>query len=424
MRNDLLGTLGGWRARYGDVVRVEVNGTPNYNFFHPEHIHQILVEQAASFHKTPDYTDEKLGLARFLGNGLLVSDGEFWKRQRKLVAPALHTRRIENYAETMVNFTLRALEDWQDGQTRDLSGDISRLTMTIVAKTLFDADVRDDVARVGHTIDVLQQSLGTFNIMPAWVPTPGKARSTHAARDLDEIVYRIIAARRQTPDDRGDLLSMLLLAVDEEASGMTDKQARDELVTLFLAGHETTANNLKWTWILLSQHPEVEAKLHEELDSVLAGRAPTLADLPNLPYTEWVIKESMRLYPTAYAFSRLAMQDVRIGEYDVPRGSMVHILSYETQRDSRWFAEPLRFWPERFANQAEKSWPRYAYFPFGGGPRICIGNSFALMEARLLLATIAGRYRLRLAPGQRVAPRPLVTLVPKYGLWMVVEARR
>ena len=255
------------------------------------------------------------------------------------------------------------------------------------------------------------------------MPTPQKFRADRAVRELDRIVYGMINERRASGEDKGDLLSMLLLAEDEDGSRMSDKQARDEAVTLFLAGHETTANALNWTWYLLAQHPEVEAKLHDELDTVLAGQPPTLDDLKRLPYTEMVMKESMRLYPPAWSFSREALEDIQLGDYTVPKGSVVAILGYLTHRDPRWWDAPEAFMPERFSEENEANIPRYVYIPFGGGPRICIGNSFAMMEARLLLATIASRYRLALSPGQKVEPQPLITLNPKNGLPMTLRVR-
>lgn len=424
LRDNLLGLLAEWKSRYGDTVYTRLSSTTNYNFFHPDDIHAVLVEHAPKLSKTPDYTDPRIGLAKYLGNGLLVSDGEFWRRQRKLVAPSLHAKRVEAYAETMVNFTLEALHTWRDSAVIDVEGEMTALTLRIVAKTLFDVEAESDTARISAAVAVLQQSSGSFTVIPAWVPTPGRAAGTRAAHDLDDIMYRLIRERRADRRDRGDLLSMLLNAVDEDTdSGMTDKQVRDEAVTLYLAGHETTANTMKWTWYLLSQHPAAEAELHAELDSVLGGRPPTLADLDRLPYTEWVIKEALRLYPPAYGFSRLAKEPLRIGKYDIPAGAFLHVVPYITHRDPRFHPNPDSFRPERFADDAEKHWPRYAYFPFGGGPRVCIGNSFALMEARLILATVASRYRLRLPMGHTVHPKTLITLVPRDGLRMTAEER-
>ncbi len=425
LRDDLLALLTEWKSRYGDTIYTQFVRTHNYNFFHPDDIHAVLVEHAPKLSKTSDYTDPRVGLAKFLGNGLLVSDGEFWRRQRKLVAPSLHAKRVEAYADTMVEFTLKMLDSWQDAAQIDVAGAMTTLTLRIVAKTLFDVDAESDAARISSAVEVLQQSSGSFSLVPAWVPTPGRMAGTRAARDLDDIVYRLIRERRADRRDRGDLLSMLLDAVDEDTdSGMTDKQVRDEAVTLYLAGHETTANTMKWTWYLLSQNPAAEAALHAELDSVLGGRPPTLADLDHLPYTEWVIKEALRLYPPAYGFSRLAKEPLTIGGYDIPAGAFLHVVPYITHRDPRFHANPNAFQPERFANDAEKRWPRYAYFPFGGGPRVCIGNSFALMEARLILATVASRYRLRLPMGYPVYPKALITLVPRDGLRMTAEQRQ
>ncbi len=423
-RGDIISIFDGWWRDYGDVYCVRVGNTRQYVITAPEAIHQVLVLEAEKFHKDVDYTDPKRGLARFLGNGLLTSDGSFWKRQRRLAAPAFHARRIEAYAATMVDYTLKTLDGWRDGALLDISREMTRTTMLIVARTLFDADVAGDVERVGQAMEVIQRYAGDkAPPLPPWVPTPMELRARRACRDLDDIIYAIIRQRRASGEDRGDLLSMLLLARDERGDYMSDRQARDEAVTLFLAGHETTANTLNWTWYLLAQHPEVEAKLHAELDAALAGRPPTLADLERLPYTEMVIKESLRLYPPAWGFGRLAVADVEIGGYMIPAGSSVGILSYFTHRHPDYWDEPERFWPERFSPENEARIHKYAYIPFGGGPRICIGSSFAMMEARLLLATIASRYRLQLMPGQRVEMLPLITLNPKGGLPMTARAR-
>ena len=272
-------------------------------------------------------------------------------------------------------------------------------------------------------METIQKVMGEAWFLPPWVPDPRQWRANRAKRDLDEIVYRMIGEWRATGEDRGDLLSMLLLAEDEDGKRMTDRQARDELVTLMLAGHETTANTLNWTWMLLAQHPEVEAKLHAELDAVLGGRPPSLEDLPNLAYTEMVVKEAMRLYPAAWAISREAIEDVPLRNGTLPRGSVVGVMIYFTHRDPRWWPDPERFDPERFRAENAAAIPRYAYLPFGGGPRVCIGNGFAMMEARLLLATIASRYRLELAPGHVVKPAPLITFNPKGGMPLIVRSR-
>jgi cytochrome P450 len=300
--------------------------------------------------------------------------------------------------------------------------------MSIIAKTLFDADVATEAREIGDVITVLLQLLNErFNkliAIPDWIPTSSNRRLAQASRRLDQLIQRFIDDRRASGEDKGDLLSMLLLARDEDGTGqMTDKQVRDEAMTLFGAGHETTAVALTWTWYLLSQHPEVEAKLHDELDAVLGGRKPTLEDLPHLPYTEKVIKEAMRLYPPAWGTSREPITDVEIGGYPIKKGQTIFINIYGVHRDARFFSDPGRFDPERFSPENEKQIPHYAYLPFGGGPRVCIGNAFAMMEARLILATVAQQYRLKLAPGHQVAPQRVFTLRPKHGMKMIAVRR-
>jgi cytochrome P450 len=422
--HDMLGVISGYYDQYGDLVHLQF-GQYGHLFLvkHPEHAHQVLVEKAASFHKGPDYKDPERGLARFLGNGLLVSDGEFWKRQRRLVAPALHARRVEAYAETMVSLAERLVAGWRDGAVIDVDAAMMRVTLDIVSATLFSSDVSDQAERVGAAMTTLQHANMDFDLIPNWVPTPKHLRERKALRDLDGIIYDLIAAWRTHGEDRGDLLSMLLLAQDDDGSRMSDQQVRDEAMTLFLAGHETTANALNWTWYLLAQNPDVEAKLHAELDAVLGGALPKLDDLKRLPYTEMVIKESMRLFPPAWGFGRRAIEDVEIGGYTIPAGSGVNISVYHMHRDPRWWLQPERFDPLRFSPEGEQAQVRYAYLPFGGGPRICIGNAFALMEARLLLAVMASRFRLRLLTNDPVEPEPLITLRPKNGLRMRLEAR-
>ncbi|MEO8397817.1 MAG: cytochrome P450, partial [Chloroflexota bacterium] len=394
IKGNMLGYFGGLFEQYGDYHMLQFGEDRSIMLSNPQAIYEILVEKPKLFYKGSDYRNRQRGLARFLGNGLLTSDGEFWKRQRKLVAPALHARRIEAYAETMVEVTERTIKGWHDRAELDVDQEMMHATMEIVSKSLFNADVSKDQDRVGGALTVIQHAMSGMTLIPAWMPTPGKIRTSQAVRILDEIIYAMIAERRKTNEDYGDLLSMLLMARDEDDKGMSDLQVRDEAVTLFLAGHETTANALNWTWMLLAQNPDAEAKLHEELDTVLAGRAPTLADLKQLPYTEMVVKESMRLYPPAYSFGRMAIEDVTIAGYDIPANTDINIFSYMTHRDARWWDEPEAFRPERFSTENEPTIPRYAYLPFGGGPRVCIGNSFASMEARLMLATMAQHYQL------------------------------
>jgi len=430
MRNfqtDMLGYTSRNFAHYGGIWKIEAGKEIQYMISDPDLIQEITVKQADKFHKSADYIDPDKGLARFLGTGLVTNDGEFWKRQRKLVAPAFHVKRIEAYAQSMVEATQAMLERWRGQSTLDIDDEMMRATLQIVVKTLFNVDISADAKRIGDAMTALQEMVGNNSpveaFLPAWIPTPQRARSKKAVRDLDDIVYRLIADWRKQGKDNGDLLSMLMLTRDDDGNGMSDKQVRDEAVTLFLAGHDTTANTLNWTWYLLAQNPDIEAKLHTEIDTVLQGRIPTLADLRQLPYSEMVIKESMRLFPPAYFFGRVAIEDVNLNNYKVAKGTGIGISSYAVHRDARWWDEPEAFRPERFSPENAENIRKYSYIPFGAGPRICIGNSFAMMEAHLMLVMIAQRYTLRLSPGQVVTPNPLLTMKPKGGLHMHIQAR-
>lgn len=424
-RRDPLSFLLETARSYGDITHFKLGKYSIYLVNHPDYIRQVLVTDVDKFEKSMPY---KRLLSRFLGNGLLISDGEFWRRQRRLVGPAFHVKRIESYAQVMVDYTQDMLAGWQAGQTRDLAEDMMRLTLFIVAKTLFDADVAQEARGIGDALEVLLYAViersQVLIELPQWMPTPLRLRENAALRILDAVTMRIIEDRRRSGQDTGDLLSMLLLAQDEEGGGMTDTQVRDEALTLFLAGHETTANALTWTWYLLSQHPEIEARLHHELDTVLQGRPPALDDLKNLPCTEMVIKEAMRLYPPAWGFGRQTLEPVMVGAYTIPPVRGVMIIPYVTHRDPRFFPQPERFDPERFSAENEPHIPKMAYIPFGGGQRICIGSSFAMMEARLILSSVAQRYRPVLAPGHVVEPEPLVTLRPRHGMRMLLQERQ
>jgi cytochrome P450 len=410
---------------YGDIVHMRWVNRHAYFISHPDYVRQVLVDEADKFYKAPIYRDL---LSYFLGNGLLTSDGDFWRRQRKLAQPAFHTKRIQSYAGVMVDYTVRLLSEWQPGRTRDLNRDMARLTLSIVAKTLFNADIEKDANRIGNALtDILEVTTkriqSPIQVIPDWIPTEGNKRRKAAVRELDTIVLGMIEQRRAANEDQGDLLSMLMLARDDTDQGMTDRQLRDEAVTIVLAGHETTANAISWTWYLLAQHPEAEAKLHAELDRVLGSRLPTTDDLRHLLYVEMVIKESMRLYPPIPSIARLAMEDVVIGGYPVPKGMIVSMAPHVIHRDPRWYPEPDEFRPERFTREFEKSLPKCAYLPFSTGPRICIGNSFAMMEAVLILATIAQRYRLGLVAGQTITPHAALTLRPQPNIQMTLEER-
>jgi cytochrome P450 len=328
----------------------------------------------------------------------------------------------------MVDYTERQIAAWRDGEERDIHADMMHLTLAIVAKVLFDADAASDAAEVGEALQVsldhFSRQFGRLVKLPLFLPTPANLRLKKAVRRLDAIIHRFIEQRRAGGANRGDLLSMLLHARDEDdGSRMTDQQLRDEMMTLFLAGHETTAIALAWTWYLLATNPEAEARLARELEMVLRDRSPTVSDLPRLKYTEQVILESMRLYPPAYMFGREPTQDVVLGGYLIPAGTTVFMAQWVTHRDPRFFDDPDQFVPERWAEERIKSLPKYAYFPFGGGPRICIGNTFAMMEACLILATIARKWRFSLKPGHPIEPQPLMTLRPAFGIKGTVHRR-
>ena len=419
---DPLGYFTGIVREYGDVVGLRIFNFRILLINHPDDIEDVLVNHPRKFIKGRVLQANK----RVFGRGLLTSEGDFWLRQRRLVQPAFHRARIAGYASTMVEYTERLLDEWRDGEERDIHKEMMRLTLQIVAKTLFDADVERDAQDIGKSLELLLELGADFRrtlLIPQWLPTPTNLRLERAIRQIEKVLYRMIAEKRASGRDAGDLLSMLLAAQDEDGSRMTDKQLRDEAITLFLAGHETTANALSWTWWLLAQNPSVEAKLHAELRTVLAGRAPSFDVLPKLVYTNHVITESMRLYPPAWGTARTAIEDLEIAGYAVPKGSGVSFTQWTLHRDARWYDAPEEFRPERWEGDLLKRIPRFAYFPFGGGPRQCIGNSFALMEAALTLATIAQQYRFRLVEGHPVVPLASITLRPRYGIRVTLESR-
>jgi cytochrome P450 len=423
-RHDQLAFYAACARDFGDLVPVRLGPRRAILLFHPETIEEVLVTRSRDYVKSPG---ARL-LRTLLGDGLLLSEGDTWLRQRRLVQPAFHRQRVAGYGEVMTAYTERRLGTWKDGQTLDVHAEMMSITQAIVAQTLFGADVSEDAEAVAAASRVLAEDFGvrlrSFRLLPQWVPTSANRKSARAIRDLDRLVFRIIAARRAGGEDRGDLLSILLHAQDaDDGSRMTDRQVRDEVMTLFMAGHETTAVALSWSWYLLGQHPDVDAQLGQELSTVLGGRLPTVADLPRLPYAEHVVTESMRLYPPAYALGRQAVRPTQLAGLPVPRGAIAVLATWVVHRDARWFPEPEAFRPERWDDGGTRHLPRYAYFPFGGGPRQCIGNTFAMMEAVLLLATIAQRFRLSLVPGQRVTPTPYVTLRPEPGVRMRIARR-
>jgi cytochrome P450 len=421
---------------YGDVVRLRLPGHPLLLFNHPDLIEQVLVTQAKHFVK-------HFGLRVYkpvLGNGLVTSEGDFWRRQRKLSAPAFQGARLAGYAKDMVDVTATMLDRWHaaaggrvgEGPVeRDVHADMMRLTLEVACRTLFGADACPDPHAVG---DAMEQALRALDVrfgrwlpVPDWFPTPANLRLKRALRTLDDVVGGIIARRRganASGGDGNDLLSMLVRARDEDdGSAMTDAQLLDEARTIFLAGHETTALALTYALYLLAEHPDAQATLHTELDAVLAGRPPAYADLPRLAYTRQVVTESMRLYPPADVLGREATVDTTIDGIDVPRGTTVFMSQWVMHHDPRYFPDPDRFDPGRWTPEFERALPRFAYFPFGGGPRFCVGQSFALAEAVLILAAICQQFSFAPAPGFKLELWPSITLRPRGAVPLRVTAR-
>jgi cytochrome P450 len=414
--NDPLGFLTRCRD-YGEIVPLRLGLTTSCLLTNPDYIEQVLKDRD-TFIKSRGFRV----LKTLLGEGLLTAEGESWFWQRRLAQPMFHQKRIDNYGKIMVEYTDRMLQSWHDGEIHDAHTDMMRLTLQIVMKCIFNADVDTDEAHaIANALDVAMnwfESKRRQNFLVwEWFPRPENVRYHQAIAKMDEAIYHLIATRRQQTEQTPDLLSMLMAARDEETGQqMDDKLLRDEVATLMLAGHETTANALSWTLMLLSQHHEVRQKLAAELQQVLQGRLPTIEDMGNLHYTNQVVKESMRLYPPVAIFGREAARDTTIGDYEIPQGTVVTISQWVMHRHPKYFDNPEAFQPERWNEDLEKQLPRGVYIPFGDGPRVCIGKGFAQMEAVLLLATIAQRFELDLEPGFEIVPQPSITLRPASGI--------
>jgi cytochrome P450 len=416
-------------AEYGGIAVLRFLNRRAYFLNQPDYIKHVLVDNSQNYNK-----GRGSELTRpVVGQGLLTSEGDFHQRQRRLMQPAFHRRRIAALAETMTSFTARHIACWQAGETRDLHQELMQLTLSIVTQALFGVDVRQENQKLAATLDELMKDFSFADAMPlqqwlARLPTARNQRRASRLKTLDEAIYGFIKVGRErhaAQKGEDDLLSLLLTAQDTEGDGlgMSDQQVRDEVMTLFIAGHETTANAITWTFYLLAQHPEVEAELQQELAEVLGGHLPSADDVPALKYTKMVFSEAMRLYPPAWVMSRRAIAADEIGGYHIPAKSPILISQWTMHHHPAYWDEPQRFDPERFNpdNPAAKQRPRYAYFPFGGGPRLCIGEPFAWMEGILLTAILAQRFSFRLAPSARVELQPLVTLRPKYGLPVVLH---
>src|SRR5438552_7524813 len=393
-----------WAAEFGDIFYYRAAWIRVYFLNHPDLIEAVLARNYQNFSK-----DHVIRKSRwFFGEGLLTNEGESWLRQRRLSQPAFHRDRIASYARIMTGYASQMLDSWKQDETLDIHQEMMQLTLRIVVRALFNVEA-EQIGAISTALNVMMRnSTGIRLLLPPaarYLPTPAMIEFRRAVRQLDKTVYAIIRAHRQNQSDTGDLLSMLMQARDEDGSRMSDKQLRDEVMTFLLAGHETTALSLSWAWYLLSENPEAENKLHHELARVLDGKNPSFEDLPRLCYTEAVVKESMRLYPPAWSLARTAAEDFEIGGYLVPAGSNVVMSQWIMHRDPRFFPSPEQFDPGRWFEEHTQRLPRFAYFPFGGGPRSCVGASFAMMEATLLLAAIAQRFRLRMVPGHQGGSR-------------------
>lgn len=409
---------------YGDAAHLKLGRQHVVFLNNPEYIREILVVQNSNFVK--ERTVQRMKM--LVGEGLITSEDPLHRRQRILAQPAFYRQRIAGYADAIVEKAAIVRDRWQAGKQLDVSLEMMHLALDIISKTLFDTDVAAAVEEISQEVNAIMRLYNFLVRVPyaemlQHYPLPGMRRFRRARERLDAIVYRMIEEHRRSTEDRGDLLSMLLAARYEDGSAMPDRQVRDEVMTIFLAGYETIANALTWTWYLLSQNPESEHWLHEEVDRVLGSRHASYEDVTKLNYAEMVLAEAMRLYPPAWAMGRYALDDFALGPYFMPKGTTVFLCQYVMHRDERYFSDPERFDPDRWTSEARASRPRFSYFPFGAGARQCIGESFAWMEGILMLATIAQRWRPRLAPGHPVQLQPLITLRPKYGMKMILEER-
>lgn len=423
---DPMGFVAGRFDTYGDIYYTPTDDGGLYVLKHPEHLREVLATRSASFAKKHTAFET---LQKVLGDGLLTTDGEVWKRHRRMLQPAFNKKRMAGYGEAMAEEARVTAARWSDGARVDVSHEMMELTLRIVGRTLFNHTMGAETDQVRAAMNTFQSLLSRPDVLPAWMPSPQRRRFDRAQARLDAMIYGMVEERRASDlaEAPNDVLQMLITATDDEeggdGAGLTRTEVRDHLVTLFLAGHETTSHALTWALYLLSQNRDASDRLTAELDTSLGERAPEYADLDRLPYTEQVISEAMRLYPPAYMVARRAIADTEIGGYPVAAGAEVVMWIYMTHRDPRWYPRPLEFRPERFAPTSRSALPKLAYLPFGGGPRACIGAAFAMVEARLILATLAQRYRFELAPGHRVAIEPRITLVPKGGMPMIVRGR-
>ena len=420
---DPLAFLTGVAASYGDIANFRLGGLDVFFVRHPDYVREVLITQRASFTMSP----LRAKLNAVIGEGLLTSRGELHARQRRLIQPVFRKSRIEAYGGQMAEVSLRMREQWQPGGIIDITNEMMKLTMLIAAQALFDHDIEEDTREVSRNLDILLEYFtrlsSPFLKFALALPLPSSLRFRKAVRDLDVVIYRMIERRKRAPRAGTDLLSLLMQAKDDETNvTMNEKQLRDEVLTLLIAGLETTANVLAWTFYLLAQRPDAGQRMHDEAKTVLGGRAAfTAADLDRMAYTRRVMQEGLRLYPPGWFIGRQAQTDVKLGGYTVPKGAVVMMSQYVMHRDARFFAEPERFKPERWEGDFQDRLPRGAYFPFSAGDRHCIGEGFAWQEVLLTLATLSERWKFELVPGQNIRPRPSVTLRPDGPIKMIVR---
>lgn len=422
---DPLGFLAGVADTYGDIANFRLGAVDVFFVRHPDYVREVLIAQRASFTMSP----LRARLNAVVGEGLFTSRGELHARQRRLIQPVFRKSRIEAYAGQMAALSRRTSEQWRPGAEIELTDEMMKLTMFIAARALFDHDIEDDAAsvsrNVGTVLEFFTRLSSPFLDLALKLPLPSSLRFRRAVRDLDAVIYRMIERRRGAAGPGNDLLSLLMQAKDDETNViMTEKQLRDEVLTLLIAGHETTANLLSWTLYLLAQKPAADQRLHAETKALLTGRAGfTAADCDRMVYARMVIHEALRLYPPGWFIGRAALADVRLGQYTVPKGAVVMMSQYIMHRDPRFFEDPEQFIPERWGGGLQDRLPRGAYFPFSAGDRHCIGEGFAWQEALLILATLIERWRFELVPGQSIRPKPSVTLRPDSPIRMVVRPR-
>ena len=427
LRRDTTGVFMNAARRYGEVAYLKIGPRRGFLITNPRDVRHVLQDNARNYHKSPLYDK----LKAFLGNGLLTSEDDFWLRQRRIAQPAFHRQRIAALADVMAEAARETASQWEAiaarGEPVDVAEEMMRLTRTVVLRALFGSDLGPFAATIDEAWTVINEHVGTSLWSLGFtdrLPTPKYRRYVAARGWLARAVDHIISERRANPADHVDLLAMMLAARDEDTGeGMSDEQLRVEVTTFLLAGQETTSLALTWAWYLLSQHPAVQQRLEDEFDAVLDGRAPEYSDLVNLPYTRMVIDEALRLYPPAWGISRQALADDELGGYRLPRGWLAFIIPWVLHRLPAYWQNPEQFDPERFSPARSADRPKFVYLPFGAGPRQCIGSHFALIEANVILATLASRYRLRLAPHHRVEPWPLISLRPRHGMAMIIERR-